>query len=188
MRQLFAFCRPLRFIALALCSASIFVFVSPASARPYHGRATCPGLSRRPSREWHHQHQSARHRASRRDASLGCSARQHLCQRHARSDGSSVWLSNIVAEAPRSRHFRRIAAPSRLERERGVAQMQAGGLPTPTQASTERKRRSEFNPDAARRRDGARLLIRLHRTSSPRRAATSAATRPGAAACGARGS
>ncbi len=37
MRQLFAFRRSLRFIALALCSVSIVVFVSPASARPHHG-------------------------------------------------------------------------------------------------------------------------------------------------------
>lgn len=37
MLQLFAFRRSLRFIALALCSASIVVSVSPASARPHHG-------------------------------------------------------------------------------------------------------------------------------------------------------
>jgi uncharacterized protein (TIGR02594 family) len=36
MHQLFSFRRSLRLIALALCSASIVVIVSPASARPYH--------------------------------------------------------------------------------------------------------------------------------------------------------
>jgi uncharacterized protein (TIGR02594 family) len=39
MRQLFAFRRSLPFIALALCSASIFISVTPASARPQHGAA-----------------------------------------------------------------------------------------------------------------------------------------------------
>jgi uncharacterized protein (TIGR02594 family) len=37
MLQLFALRRSLRFIALALCSASIVVSISPASARPHHG-------------------------------------------------------------------------------------------------------------------------------------------------------
>ncbi len=38
MLQLFAFRRLLRVLALALCSASITVVASPASARPHHGR------------------------------------------------------------------------------------------------------------------------------------------------------
>src|SRR4051812_37110346 len=38
MLQLFAFRRSLRVLALALCSASIAVVASPASARPHHGR------------------------------------------------------------------------------------------------------------------------------------------------------
>ena len=37
MHQLFSFRRSLRWVALALCSASIIVIVSPASARPNHG-------------------------------------------------------------------------------------------------------------------------------------------------------
>jgi len=38
MLQLFAFRRSLRVLALALCSVSITVMASPASARPHHGR------------------------------------------------------------------------------------------------------------------------------------------------------
>jgi uncharacterized protein (TIGR02594 family) len=38
MLQLFAFRRSLRVLALALCSVSIAVVASPASARPHHGR------------------------------------------------------------------------------------------------------------------------------------------------------
>ena len=37
MVQLLAFRRSLRFMVLALCSASIIVFANPASARPHHG-------------------------------------------------------------------------------------------------------------------------------------------------------
>jgi uncharacterized protein (TIGR02594 family) len=54
MRQLFASCRPIRFIALALCSASIFVFTAPASARPYHGAG-------RHARAYHAGHHARHH-------------------------------------------------------------------------------------------------------------------------------
>jgi uncharacterized protein (TIGR02594 family) len=54
MRQLFAFRRSLRFIALALCSASIFVSIAPASARPYHGAG-------RHARAYHAGHHAKRH-------------------------------------------------------------------------------------------------------------------------------
>lgn len=37
MLQLFAFRRSLRYLALALCSLSFAISVSPASARPHHG-------------------------------------------------------------------------------------------------------------------------------------------------------
>jgi uncharacterized protein (TIGR02594 family) len=54
MLQLFAFRRPLGFIALALCSASIAVTVSPASARPHHGAG-------RHARAYHAGHHAKRH-------------------------------------------------------------------------------------------------------------------------------
>ena len=54
MRQMFAFRRSLRFIALALCSASIAVFVTPASARPHHGAG-------RHARAYHAGHHAKRH-------------------------------------------------------------------------------------------------------------------------------
>src|SRR5258705_10360260 len=56
MLQLFAFRRPLRFIALALCSASIAITVSPASARPHHGAG-------RHARAYHAGHHAKRHYA-----------------------------------------------------------------------------------------------------------------------------
>jgi uncharacterized protein (TIGR02594 family) len=58
MRQLFAFRRSLRFIALALCSASIVVFVTPASARPHHGAG-------RHARAYHAGHHAKHHYAYR---------------------------------------------------------------------------------------------------------------------------
>src|SRR5690349_3475891 len=80
MVQLLAFRRSLRLIALALCSASITVAATPASARSHHGAG-------RHARSYH-AHYHARHYA-------------HLRHRH-------------------------IARASRFDR--GVAEMQAGGL------------------------------------------------------------
>ena len=54
MRQLFTFRRSLRFIALALCSASIVVSVTPASARPHHGAG-------RHARAYHAGHHAKQH-------------------------------------------------------------------------------------------------------------------------------
>jgi uncharacterized protein (TIGR02594 family) len=54
MRQMFVFRRSLRFIALALCSASIVVSVTPASARPNHGAG-------RHARAYHAGHHAKRH-------------------------------------------------------------------------------------------------------------------------------
>jgi uncharacterized protein (TIGR02594 family) len=54
---LFAFRRSFRFIALALCSASIFVFVAPASARPHHGA----GRHARAHHAGHYKHHAYRH-------------------------------------------------------------------------------------------------------------------------------
>lgn len=59
MRQLSTFRRSLRFIALALCSASIVVFVSPASARPNHGAG-------RHARAYHAGHHAKHHHAHRK--------------------------------------------------------------------------------------------------------------------------
>jgi uncharacterized protein (TIGR02594 family) len=54
MLQLFAFRRSLRLLALALCSASIAVAVTPASARPHHGAG-------RHARAYHAGHHAKRH-------------------------------------------------------------------------------------------------------------------------------
>jgi uncharacterized protein (TIGR02594 family) len=141
MSQLFAFRRPLRFIALALCSASVFVFTAPASARPYHGagrhaRAYHAGHHA----SWHHQHQfRSVVRASRRDRGIAQMQRRGFASTYASvtpdaTVSSGFGSSNIVAEAPRGdrRHFRRIARVRHVARvsnwERGVAQMKAGGF------------------------------------------------------------
>jgi uncharacterized protein (TIGR02594 family) len=140
MRQLFAFRRPLRFIALALCSASVFVFTAPASARPYHGagrhaRAYHAGHHA----SWHHQHQfRSVVRTSRRDRGIAQMQRRGFASVTPTVADTTVssgfGSSNIVAEAPRGdrRHFRRIARVRHVARvsnwERGVAQMTAGGF------------------------------------------------------------
>lgn len=54
MLQLFAFRRSLRLLALALCSASIAVAVTPASARSHHGAG-------RHARAYHAGHHAKRH-------------------------------------------------------------------------------------------------------------------------------
>jgi uncharacterized protein (TIGR02594 family) len=69
MRQLFAFRRSLRFIALALCSASIVVFVTPASARPHHGAG-------RHARAHHAGHHAKHHHAYRHAARMSRWERQ----------------------------------------------------------------------------------------------------------------
>ena len=109
MRQMFAFRRSLRFIALAMCSASIVVLVTPASARPHHGAG-------RHARAYHAGHHAKRH---------------YTHHHHRHTKRLSRW-------------------------ERGVARMQAGGFAdTKRKLFTGPKPRSECNPDAARRHDGA---------------------------------
>src|SRR5215218_9414350 len=54
MIQLVAFCRPLRLVALALCSATIAVSATPASARSHHG-------SGRHARTYHASHHAGWH-------------------------------------------------------------------------------------------------------------------------------
>ena len=57
MLQLFAFRRSLRVLALALCSVSIAVIATPASARPHHGA----GRHVRGYHAGHHARHYARH-------------------------------------------------------------------------------------------------------------------------------
>src|SRR5437868_10905055 len=58
MLQLFAFRRSLRVLALALCSTSIAVAATPASARPHHGAG-------RHARAYHAGHHAKHHYAYR---------------------------------------------------------------------------------------------------------------------------
>jgi uncharacterized protein (TIGR02594 family) len=102
MLQLFAFRRSLRVLALALCSASITVIASPASARPHHGRHV---------RGYHAGHHSRHY--TRHDA--------HHRHRHAKAFPREVDTGSRQENASNLK--------SRASRwERGVAQMQAGGF------------------------------------------------------------
>jgi uncharacterized protein (TIGR02594 family) len=134
MRQLFAFRRSLLFIALALCSVSIFVFVSPASARPHHGAG-------RHAHAGHHvKHRAHRHyRHAGRMSRLERSAPQ--TQVGGFADTNPSYMANSfpmgapgglgspdVATEARG-HRTRLRQAARASRwERGVAQMQARGL------------------------------------------------------------
>lgn len=141
MHQLFAFRRSLRFIALALCSVSIVVFVTPASARPQHGA----GRHARAYHAGHHakHHYTYRHhrhavRASRRDRSAP------PIQAGGFADTNPSYMeSSPQMVAPGSFGAPHAAAAARADRgrrarlrhtahasrwERGVAQMQARGL------------------------------------------------------------
>jgi uncharacterized protein (TIGR02594 family) len=143
MRQLFAFRRSLRFIALALCSASIVVFVSPASARPHHGAG-------RHARAYHAGHHAKHHYAYRHHRHAIRMSRGHRSAPQMQAGGfagtnpsfmeSSPQMvapggsgsPNIATEARADRIGRRGARLRQVERtsrwERGVAQMQARGL------------------------------------------------------------
>jgi uncharacterized protein (TIGR02594 family) len=143
MRQLFAFRRSLRFIALALCSVSIVAFVSPASARPHHGAG-------RHARAYHAGHYAKHHHAYRHYRHAGRMSRRDRSAPQMQAGGfaganSSFMESsaqmvapggfgspNVVTEARADRIGRRGARLRQVERtsrwERGVAQMQARGL------------------------------------------------------------
>ena len=141
MRQLFAFRRSLRFIALALCSVSIVAFVSPASARPHHGAG-------RHARAYHaghhakHHYAYRHHRHSARVSRWDRSAPQMQAGGFADSNPNFMESSpqmvtpggfgspNVVAEARAGRgHRARLRQAAHASRwERGVAQMQARGL------------------------------------------------------------
>ena len=141
MRQLFAFRRSLRFIALALCSASIVVFVSPASARPHHGAG-------RHARAYHAGHHAKHRYAYRHHRHAGRMSRGDRSAPQLRAGGfadtnpsfmeSSPQMvapggfgsPNVATEARVDRgHRARLRHAERTSRwERGVAQMQARGL------------------------------------------------------------
>jgi uncharacterized protein (TIGR02594 family) len=141
MRQLFAFRRSLRFIALALCSVSIVVFVSPASARPHHGAG-------RHARAYHaghhakHHYVYRHHRHAARMSRWNRSAPRMQAGGFADTNPSLMESSpqmvapggfgspNVVTEARAGRgHRARIRHAAHTSRwERGVAQMQARGL------------------------------------------------------------
>jgi uncharacterized protein (TIGR02594 family) len=139
MRQLFAFRRSLRFMALALCSASIVVFVSPASARPHHGAG-------RHARAYHAGHHAKHHYAYRhyRHAARMSRWERGVVQAGGFAgtnpsfmEGSPQMVASGAfgspnAEARVDRIGRRGARLRQVEHtsrwERGVAQMQARGL------------------------------------------------------------
>nr|WP_028348212.1 TIGR02594 family protein [Bradyrhizobium murdochi] len=141
MSQLFAFRRSLRFIALALCSASIFVFVSPASARPHHGA----GRHARAYHAVHHvKHYAYRHhrhalRMSRWKRRVAQMQAGGLAENNPSFLGSSAEMvtpggfvsSNTVkaARADRAGRRARIRHAAHTSRwERAVTQMHARGL------------------------------------------------------------
>ncbi|WP_247510493.1 TIGR02594 family protein [Bradyrhizobium sp. 157] len=138
MSQLFAFRRSLRFIALALCSASIIVFVSPASARPNHGagrqaRAYHAGHHVKHYTYRHHRHALRKSRWERRAAQMQASG---FAENNPSFMGSTAEMvisggfvsSNTVkaARAGRRARLRHAAHASRWER--AVTQMHARGL------------------------------------------------------------
>jgi uncharacterized protein (TIGR02594 family) len=129
MRQLFTFRRSLRFIALALCSASIVAFVSPASARPHHGAG-------RHARAHHAGHHVKHHHAYRHHRHAARGAEQMQAGSFAETNPSymlgspEMVASGAVATSrvDRSRRTRLRHAAEDSRWERGVAQMQARGL------------------------------------------------------------
>jgi uncharacterized protein (TIGR02594 family) len=143
MRQLFAFRRSLRFIALALCSVSIVAFVSPASARPHHGAG-------RHARAYHAGHHAKHHYAYRHHRHAGGMSRRDRSAPQMQAGGfagsnpsymesspqmiapGGFGAPNVAAEARADRIGRRGARLRQVEHtsrwERGVAQMQARGL------------------------------------------------------------
>jgi uncharacterized protein (TIGR02594 family) len=141
MHQLFAFRRSLRFIALALCSVSVVVFVTPASARPHHGAG-------RHARAYHAGHHANHHSAYRHHRHANRMSRGDRSVPPMQVGGFAVTnpsfmesspqmvapggfgAPNVAAEARAGRgHRARLRHAAQASRwERGVAQMQARGL------------------------------------------------------------
>jgi uncharacterized protein (TIGR02594 family) len=141
MRQLFAFRRSLRFIALALCSASIIVFVSPASARPHHGagrhaRAYHAGHHAKHHYVYrHHRHALRMSRWERRGAPMQAGRFADTNPSFMESSAQMAapggfGAPNVVTEAraDRGRRTRLKHAAHTSRWERSVARMQARGL------------------------------------------------------------
>jgi uncharacterized protein (TIGR02594 family) len=139
MHQLFEFRRSLRFIALALCSVSVIVFVSPASARPHHGAGRhAPGYhtghhAKHQYASRHHRHASRISRRAAPQMQIGGFA-----------DNNPSFMENSPQMvAPGGFGSPGVGTPARADRghrarlrhaahasrwERGIAQMQARGL------------------------------------------------------------
>ena len=141
MRQLFAFRRSLRFVALALCSVSIVAFVSPASARPHHGagrhaRAYHAGHHARHHYTYRHYRHAARMSRSERGvaqvAGFAGTNPSFMESSPQMVTPGGFGSPSVVTEARADRAGRRGARLRQVERtsrwERGVAQMQARGL------------------------------------------------------------
>jgi uncharacterized protein (TIGR02594 family) len=105
MVQLVALCRPLRLVALALCSATIAVSATPASARSHHGagrhaRAYHAGHHA----GWHHHHyRHYRHVA--RDTRYVARDRRHVSRgehgvAHLRTRGLARTYASYLATHP----------------------------------------------------------------------------------------
>jgi uncharacterized protein (TIGR02594 family) len=128
MRQLFTFRRSLRFMALALCSASIVVFVSPASARPHHG----VGRHARAHHAGHHfKHHAYRHAAQQMQVGGFAETNpSYMLRGPEMAAPGGFTASNDVASprVDRSRRARLRHAAEASRWERGVAQMQTRGL------------------------------------------------------------
>jgi uncharacterized protein (TIGR02594 family) len=138
MLQSFAFRRSLRFVALALCSVSVVAFVSPASARPYHGA----GRHAHAGHHVKHHHTYRHHRHAGRMSRFERGAQPMLAGGFAEFNPSfaesnfpmfapaGFGQASAAAEAPAGRgHRARLRKIERASRwERGVAQMQARGL------------------------------------------------------------
>jgi uncharacterized protein (TIGR02594 family) len=136
-----AFRRPLRLLALAMCSAAIAVSVSPASARPHHGRHARAYHAGHHAK-WHYQHRHYRHavRLSKRDRSIARRQAHGLANNHTSVipnpvDASGTFGSpGIVTEAgPRhgqqTRQLRKLRRAARASNwDRGVAKMKARSL------------------------------------------------------------
>jgi uncharacterized protein (TIGR02594 family) len=141
MRQLFAFRRSLRFVALALCSVSIVAFVSPASARPHHGAG-------RHARAYHAGHHAKHHYAYRHHRHAGRMSRSERGAAQMQAGGFAETNPSFMENSPQMvasggfgspnvatearvgrRHRARLRQVEHASRwERGVAQMQARGL------------------------------------------------------------
>ena len=126
MLGILAFCRPLA--ALALLTAAIAAFVTPASARSYHRSAHHAQAYAGHQARWHHAQYHSRHQYSRRVAQQPQWARD-AAQMPAPSYAfvaPGVDSTTRVVRYQSRRSYRHVAQEQR--RERGVAQIQAPGV------------------------------------------------------------